>query len=452
MEREELLALLGAQDGEYRKSGDSAGKYESYGEPGYSSYSPGGAQSYSGGTGGGGLLSLLGAGLSALGSSMMDDAMAQESSYEQAYQQAVDNPIAQAAQAVERKAAQAERADRIESARASSDVLPEVQADKLPGRATGGVDKIYSDRIDVTKEYPEVQEWIQMGGAGADKLPTVQADKIESRARSGEVWQDRIDITKDYPEVQRYEEKPEIRTVSQDALRREAQKWNTDNDIQTTDYKPQSTNRSFWDSARDVGGKILDQVTETMEWHHTPQGILSDLGAYLLAGPVIAAGGALAGGAAVKTAASNAALQAGLSAAYGSAGSTAAGSGISAAYSAAASGAASAAAAAPWTSNIVSLSAYKAAGAVAGAGAVVGNMAAAMAQGNGAVSGSQVNAWNPQTKTYSAGTTLNSLKQASMSNAIRAQTTQSKLNSAINTSKSQPVQMSKLTGGGTGSW
>ena len=94
MEREELIALLGGQDGEYRKSGDSVGKYESYGEPGYSSYSPGGAQSYSGGTGGGGLLSLLGAGLSALGSSMMDDAMAQEaaqsipeSSYQQAYQQ-----------------------------------------------------------------------------------------------------------------------------------------------------------------------------------------------------------------------------------------------------------------------------------------------------------------------------------------------------------------------------
>ena len=94
MEREELIALLGGNDGEYRKSGDSAGKYENYGAPGYSAYSPGGAQSYSGGTGGGGLLSLLGAGLSALGGSMMDDAMAQEaaqsvpeSSYQQAYQQ-----------------------------------------------------------------------------------------------------------------------------------------------------------------------------------------------------------------------------------------------------------------------------------------------------------------------------------------------------------------------------
>ena len=439
MEREELIALLGANDGEYRKSGDSAGKYESYSSPGYSSYSPGGAQSYSGGTGGGGLLSLLGAGLSALGSSVMDDAMAQEaaqsvpeSSYQQAYQQAVD---------------------KLESARQTSDVLPEVQADKLPGRASGGVDKIYSDRIDVTKEYPEVQEWVQMGGAGSDRMPSIQPDRIESRARSGELFQDRIDITKEYPEAQRYEEPAEIRTVSQDALRREAQKWNEVNGLQSTDYSSQTTNRSFWDSAKDVGGKILDQVTETMEWHHTPQGILSDLGAYVLAGPVIAAGGALAGGAAVKTAASNAALQAGLSAAYGSAGSTAAaGSGISAAYSAAASGAASAAAAAPWTSNIVSLSAYKAAGAAAGAGAVVGNMAAAMAQGNGAVSGSQVNAWNPQTKTYSAGTTLNTLKQASMSNAIKAQTTQSKLSSAISTSKSQPVQMSKLTGGGTGSW
>ncbi len=394
MEREELLELLGAQDGEYRKSGDSAGKYESYGEPGYSSYSPGGAQSYSGGTGGGGLLSLLGAGLSALGSSMMDDAMAQsvpESSYQQAYQQAVD---------------------KLESARQTSDVLPEVQADRLPGRATGGVDKIYMDRIDPTQDYPEVQEWIQMSGAGSDRMPNVQADKIESRARSGEVWQDRIDITKEYPEAQRYEEKPEIRTVSQDAVRREAQKWNTDNGVQSTDYKPQSANRSLWDSAKDIGGKILDQVTETMEWHHTPQGILSDLGAYVLAGPVIAAGGALAGGAALT-------------------------------------GAAAAPAAA---SNVISLSAYKAAGAVAGAGAVVGNLASAAAQGNGAVSGSQINSWNPQTKTYSSGTTLNTLKQSAMSSAIKAQTNQSKLASAISTSKSQPVQATKLTGGGTRSW
>jgi hypothetical protein len=420
MEREELITLLGAQDGEYRKSGDSAGKYENYSSPGYSSYSPGGAQSYSGGGGGGGLLSLLGAGLSALGSSVMDDAMAQEaaqsvpeSSYQQAYQQAVD---------------------KLESARQTSDVLPEVQADKLPGQATGGVDKIYSDRIDITKDYPEVQEWIQMSGAGYDRMPSVQSDKIESRARSGELFQDRIDITKEYPEAQRYEEPSEIRTVSQDALRREAQKWNTDNGIQTTDYSAQSTNRSFWDSAsefgskvldnfnstmksfgdsaKDVGGKILDQVTETMEWHHTPQGILSDLGAYVLAGPVIAAGSALAGGAALT-------------------------------------GAAAAPAAA---SNVISLSAYKAAGAVAGAGAVVGNLASAAAQGNGAVSGSQINSWNPQTKTYSSGTTLNTLKQAAMSSAIKAQTTQSKLNSAISTSKSQPVQMSKLTGGGTGSW
>ena len=398
MEREELIALLGGQDGEYRKSGDSAGKYENYSAPGYSSYSPGGAQSYSGGTGGGGLLSLLGAGLSALGSSVMDDAMAQEaaqsvpeSSYQQAYQQAVD---------------------KLESARQTSDVLPEVQADKLPGRATGGVDKIYSDRIDVTKEYPEVQEWVQMGGAGSDRMPSVQADKIESRARSGELFQDRIDITKDYPEVQRYEEKPEIRTVSQDAVRREAQKWNEVNGLQSTDYSPQTTNRGLWDTVSDYAGKAFDALTRQAQSHNTASGLAADLGAWALAGPAIAGGAALAGGAA--------------------AGST------SLAPAAA--------------SNVISLSAYKAAGAVAGAGAVVGNLASAAAQGNGAVSGSQVNAWNPQTKTYSAGTTLDTLKQSAMSSAIKAQTTQSKLSSAISTSKSQPVQATKLTGGGTRSW
>ena len=393
MEREELIALLSAQDGEYRKSGDSAGKYENYGAPGYSAYSPGGAQSNSGGTGGGGLLSLLCAGLSALGSSMMDDAMAQEaaqsvpeSSYQQAYEQAVD---------------------KLESARQTSDVLPEVQADKLPGRATGGVDKIYSDRIDVTKEYPEVQEWIQMGGSGADKLPSVQPDKIESRARSGEVWQDRIDPTKDYPEVQKYEEKPEIRTVSQDAVRREAQKWNADNGLQSTDYKPQSANRSLWDTVSDYAGKAFDALTKQAQSHNTASGLAADLGAWALAGPVIAAAPA----------------------------------------------ASAAAVAAPATaSNVISLSAYKAASAVAGAGAVASNLASAAAQGNGAVSGSQINSWNPQTKTYSSGTTLNTLKQAAVTSAIKAQTTQSKLNTAITSSKSQPVQSKQLTGGGTGSW
>ncbi len=391
MEREELIALLGAQDGEYRKSGDSAGKYESYGAPGYSAYSPGGAQSYSGGTGGGGLLSLLGAGLAALGGNMMDDAMAQEaaqsvpeSSYQQAYQQAVD---------------------KLESARQTSDVLPEVQADRLPGRATGGVDKIYMDRIDPNQSYPEVQEWIQMGGAGSDRMPSVQADKIESRARSGEVWQDRIDITKDYPEVQRYEEPSEIRTVSQDALRREAQKWNADNGVQTTDYSAQSTNRSLWDTVSDYAGRAFDALTKQAQSHNTAIGLAADLGAWALAGPVIAAAPA-----------------------------------------------ASVAAAPAAASNVISLSAYKAAGAVAGAGAVVGNMAAAAAQGNGAVSGSQINSWNPETKTYSAGTTLNTLKQAAMVSAIKPQTTQSKLTSAISTSKSQPVAAKKLTGGGTGSW
>ena len=398
MEREELIALLGAQNGEYRKSGDSAGKYESYSAPGYSSYSPGGAQSYSGGTGGGGLLSLLGAGLSALGSSVMDDAMAQEAAQsvpESSYQQAVEQAV-----------------DKLESARQTSDVLPEVQADKLPGRATGGVDKIYMDRIDPTQDYPEVEEWIQMGGAGADKLPTVQADRIESRARSGELFQDRIDITKEYPEAQRYEEPSEIRTVSQDALRREAQRWNEVNGLQSTDYSPQTTNRGLWDTVSDYAGRAFDALTRQAQSHNTASGLAADLGAWALAGPAIAGGAALAGGAA--------------------AGST------SLAPAAA--------------SNVISLSAYKAAGAVAGAGAVVGNLASAAAQGNGAVSGSQINSWNPQTKTYSSGTTLNTLKQSAMSSAIKAQTTQSKLSSAISSSKSQPVQMSKLTGGGTGSW
>lgn len=453
MEREELIDVVSSPDSEYRKGKDSAGNYENYSPPGYSSYSPGSAQSFSGGGGGGGLLSILGAGLSALGDSMFNDAMsesAMESTYQQSYQQAVDNQIAQAAQAVESKAAQAERADKIESIRTSSDVLPKIQADKIQaGTGSAGLDK-----IDITQTYPEVQEWIQISGSGADRLPGVQADKRESS--TGKAGLDRVDITREYPEVQMYEERePDIRTVSQDAVKREAQRWNEANNVQSTERSLQTKDRSFWDSAKDVGGKILDQVTETMEWHHTPQGILSDLGAYVLAGPMIAAGSALAGGAAAKTA-SSAALQAGLSAAYGSAGSTAAGSGISAAYSAAASGAAKAAASAAGSMapNVLSMSAYKAAGAAAGAAAVLGNVA--VAENNGAVTGSNVNSWNPQTQKYNAGTTFQSLKQSAAINAIKAQTaaksTQAKLESALSKSQSQPVAAKKITGGGTGSW
>ena len=454
MEREELIDVVSSPDSEYRKGKDSAGNYENYSPPGYSSYSPGSAQSFSGGSGGGGLLSILGAGLSALGDSMFNDAMeesATNSTYQQSYQQAVDNQIAQAAQAVESKAAQAERADKIESTRTSSDVLPKIQADKIQaGTGSAGLDK-----IDITQTYPEVQEWIQISGSGADRLPGVQADKRESS--TGKAGLDRVDITREYPEVQMYEERePDIRTVSQDAVKREARRWNEANNVQSTERSLQTKDRSLLDSIGDYAGKAFDALTKQAQSHNTLSGLAADVGGYLLAGPAIAAGSALVGGTAATTAANNAALQAGLSAAYGSAGSTAAGSGISAAYSAAASGAAKAAASAAGSMapNVLSMSAYKAAGAAAGAAAVLGN--AAVAENNGAVTGSNVNSWNPQTQKYNAGTTFQSLKQSAAINAIKAQTaaksTQAKLESALSKSQSQPVAAKKVTGGGTGSW